>query len=116
MQPDGLFLGFDIGTQGTKGLLLDAATRAVVARAGRAYGLIPGLPPGAAEQAPDTWVQALQEVAAELLAAPGVDRARVRGVGVSGQQHGLVVLDAHDRVVRPAKLWCDTTTAAEARE
>ncbi|MBI1817637.1 MAG: xylulokinase [Deltaproteobacteria bacterium] len=109
-----LYLGFDVGTQGTKGVVLDAESHAVVARAGRSYGLIPNLPPGAAEQHPETWVQAVQEVAAELLA--GVDRARVRGIGVSGQQHGLVVLDDHDRVVRPAKLWCDTTTAAEAHE
>ncbi|MBI4514523.1 MAG: xylulokinase [Deltaproteobacteria bacterium] len=113
---DGLYLGFDVGTQGTKGLLLDAGRRAVVARAGRPHGLIPDLPPGAAEQHPDTWVAALREVAAELLATPGVERARVRGIGVSGQQHGLVVLDADDRVVRPAKLWCDTTTAKEAEE
>src|SRR2546426_866684 len=116
MHPEGLYLGFDVGTQGTKGLVLDTGVGGVVGRAGRAYGLIPGLPAGAAEQHPDTWMQALREVAAELLAVPGIDRARVRGVGVSGQQHGLVVLDAHDRAVRPAKLWCDTTTVAEARE
>jgi xylulokinase len=109
-----LYLGFDVGTQGTKGVMLDAESRAVVARAGRSYGLIPNLPLGAAEQRPETWVQAVHEVAAELLA--GIDRTRVHGVGVSGQQHGLVVLDARDRVVRPAKLWCDTTTAAEACE
>ena len=113
---EGLYLGFDIGTQATKGLALDAATAQVVARSGRSYGLIPGLPPGAAEQDPRTWVEAVREVAAELLSVPGVDRARVRGVGVSGQQHGLVVLDAEDQVVRAAKLWCDTTTAEEALE
>jgi len=113
---DGLYLGFDVGTQATKGLALDAASGRVVARGGQSYGLIPGLPPGAAEQDPQTWVQAVREVAAELLATPEVDRARVRGVGVSGQQHGLVILDAEGESVRPAKLWCDTTTAQEAEE
>src|SRR4030042_2065586 len=113
---EGLYLGFDVGTQATKGLALDAATAQVVARSWRSYGLIPGLPPGAAEQDPQTWVEAVREVAVELLSVPGVDRARVRGVGVSGQQHGLVVLDADDQVVRAAKLWCDTTTAEEALE
>lgn len=111
-----LYLGFDVGTQATKGVALDATTAQVVARSGRSYGLIPGLPPGAAEQDPQTWVEALRQVAAELLSAPTVDRARVRGVGVSGQQHGLVVLDGEDQAVRPAKLWCDTTTAKEAHE
>lgn len=109
-----LYLGFDVGTQGTKGVLLDATSGEIIARAGRAYGLIPGLPPGAAEQHPDTWVNSVREVAADLLSRG--DRGRVQGIGVSGQQHGLVVLDEHDRVVRPAKLWCDTSTAGEARE
>ncbi len=113
---EGLYLGFDVGTQATKGVVVDTTTAQVVARTGRSYGLIPGLPPGAAEQHPQTWVEAVREVGAQLLAAPGVERARVRGVGVSGQQHGLVVLDADDRVVRPVKLWCDTTTAEEAQE
>ncbi|MFW6050282.1 MAG: xylulokinase [Myxococcota bacterium] len=110
------YLGFDVGTQGTKGVCLDAGTGAVVARAGRRYGLIEGLGPGAAEQHPDTWIDAVRAVAGELLVADGVDPARVRGVGVSGQQHGLVVVDGAGEVVRPAKLWCDTTTAEEARE
>jgi len=111
-----LFLGLDVGTQGTKGLLVDAERRAVVARASSSYDLIAGLPPGAAEQHPATWIDAVRDVARELLAAPGVEAGRVAGVGVSGQQHGLVVLDARGEVVRPAKLWCDTSTANEARE
>jgi xylulokinase len=113
---EGLYLGFDVGTQATKGVVLDAAAGRVIARGGRSHGLIPGLPAGAAEQDPQTWVDAVREVAAELFAAPSVERKRVRGVGVSGQQHGLVVLDAEDEIVRPAKLWCDTTTAEEAQE
>jgi D-xylulose kinase len=111
-----LHLGLDVGTQGTKGLLIEADSARVVARAARSYGLIPGLAPGAAEQHPGDWIAAVAEVARELAAAPGVDPAAIRGVGVSGQQHGLVALDRERRVVRPAKLWCDTETAAEASE
>jgi len=117
-----LFLGLDVGTQSTKGVLLDAATGTVVARAAHGHGpsgstsgvLIEGLPPGAAEQHPETWIEAVRQVARALLGTPGVQAAEVAGVGVSGQQHGLVVLDEERAVVRPAKLWCDTSTAFEA--
>lgn len=107
-----LFLGCDVGTQSTKVLVLSAASGDVVGRGQHAYGLVPDLLPGHAEQHPDTWIDAVQVAARQALAA--VDRARIAGVGVSGQQHGCVVLDADDRVVRPAKLWCDTSTATEA--
>ncbi|MCK6546913.1 xylulokinase [Myxococcota bacterium] len=109
-----LFAGFDVGTQSTKGVVLDAERGAIVARASVSYGLVEGLGPHDAEQDPATWIDALRSVAARLFTE--VDPARVEGVGVSGQQHGLVVLDADDRVVRPAKLWCDTSTADEASE
>ena len=110
----GLVLGFDVGTQGTKGLAIDAEAGTVVARAARGYDLIDGLAPGAAEQHPSTWVDAVREVAAELCAT--IDPGAVQAVGVSGQQHGCVLLDRAGEVLRPAKLWCDTSTAAEARE
>jgi xylulokinase len=109
-----LLLGLDVGTQGTKALVVDVDARAVVARASSSYDLIPGLPPGAAEQHPDTWWNAVRECARAL--AQQVELGRVRAVGVSGQQHGFVALDARKQVIRPAKLWCDTSTAAEARE
>lgn len=109
-----LFLGFDVGTQSTKALLIDAATNQMVARAQHSYGLLPDLPPGHLEQHPDTWIEALSATARSVLA--GIDPQRLGGIGVSGQQHGAVVLDAQEQVVRPAKLWCDTATVAEARE
>jgi xylulokinase len=111
-----LYLGLDVGTQGTKGLVLDAASGAVLARAGASHGLIEGLPPGSAEQHPQTWIEAVEEVGRalwrEVVPRPG----ELAGLGVSGQQHGLVVLDSHGEVVRPAKLWCDTATAEEAAD
>ena len=112
----GLFAGFDVGTQGLKGLLIDADSKRVIARASESYGLIPGLPAGAAEQHPETWIEALGKVGKRLFSAPGVEASRLAGIGVSGQQHGLVVLDSNDRPLRAAKLWCDTETADEARE
>jgi len=111
-----LVLGLDVGTQGTKGLVLDVDAGRVIARASASYDLLTGLPPGAAEQHPATWVDAVKDVARALLAEPGVDPARFVGVGVSGQQHGLVVLDGEGQVLRPAKLWCDTSTSEEAQE
>jgi xylulokinase len=109
-----LVLGLDVGTQGTKALLLDPESGAVVARAGKAYGLLPDLPPGAAEQHPETWIDAVRDATRAVLDRAA--RGRVAAVGVSGQQHGLVVLDERFDVVRPAKLWCDTSTAPEAAE
>ncbi len=111
-----LALGLDVGTQSTKGLLVDMESGEVIARADSAYGLIEGLPPGAAEQDPETWREAVRDVIAQLAAHPELDLGDVVTVGVSGQQHGCVVLDESNRPIRPAKLWCDTATAAEAAE
>ena len=109
-----LFVGIDVGTQSTKALVVDAAQREVVARAQHAHELIGGLPPGHMEQHPQQWLDAVTAVVRSV--ARHVDAARIAGIGVSGQQHGCVVLDAQGAVVRPAKLWCDTSTAAQARE
>jgi xylulokinase len=108
-----LFLGLDVGTQGTKGVALDRTSGRIIARSSHPYGLIPGLGPGAAEQHPEQWIDAVCAVTRDLVAAGAAPEA-VHGIGVSGQQHGAVVLDGEGRVVRPAKLWCDTTAAAEA--
>jgi D-xylulose kinase len=110
------FLGLDVGTQGTKGLVLDVERGAVAGRAARSYGMIEGLPPGAAEQHPHTWWQAVREVVRELVRSGALVPARLSGIGVSGQQHGFVALDAAGEPLCAAKLWCDTSTAAEARE
>ncbi|MBL8754361.1 MAG: xylulokinase [Planctomycetes bacterium] len=109
-----LFLGFDVGTQSTKALVVDVDARRVVARASCPHALLPGLPPGHMEQDPGMWLAAVQQSGRAALAQ--VDARAVAGIGVSGQQHGCVVLDDHGAVVRPAKLWCDTATAEQARE
>ena len=109
-----LFLGFDVGTQSTKALVVDAARQAVVARSSCPLELIGGLGPGHLEQHPQQWLAAIEATARAVLRE--VPAAQIAGIGVSGQQHGCVVLDGDGEVVRPAKLWCDTATAAEARE
>jgi xylulokinase len=111
-----LALGFDVGTQSTKGVLIDLDRARVIARASRSYGLIEGLPAGHAEQHPDTWWEALVAVQGELRAAASTSPDAIVALGVSGQQHGAVLLDGEKRVLRPAKLWCDTSSAEEAAE
>jgi xylulokinase len=110
------FIGIDSGTQSTKSILFDAVTGEVVAGAARPYDLIDGLPAGHKEQNPAAWISATRETIAEILSQSGIDRSRVRGIGVSGQQHGFVALDQEDRVIRAAKLWCDTSTTDECAE
>ena len=111
LRPMSLFIGIDSGTQSVKAVVLDLDSRRVVAEARAPHRLIAGLPVGHMEQHPREWAEALDKVIAAVAAK--VDRARVRGIGVSGQQHGFVPLDAAGEVIRPAKLWCDTSTTTE---
>src|SRR5512140_3322882 len=111
-----LLLGIDSGTQSTKVLVVDARDGKVVASAAQTYDLIPGLPPGAKEQHPHTWRDATAKAIRQVLRVARVKPEEVKAIGVSGQQHGFVPLDANDEVIRPAKLWCDTSTAAECDE
>ncbi len=106
-----LFIGIDSGTQSVKAVVLDLNTRQVIAEARAQHTLIAGLPVGHMEQHPQEWTAALDTVLGEV--ARQIDGRRVRGIGVSGQQHGFVPLDAKGHVIRPAKLWCDTSTTAE---
>lgn len=107
------FIGIDSGTQSTKTILLDADSGEVSASASQHYDLIEGLPAGHKEQNPADWIDAIRYGIKTVLESSGVDRSAVKGIGVSGQQHGFVALDEHDQVIRPAKLWCDTATSAE---
>jgi xylulokinase len=109
-------LGIDCGTQSLKTVALDSDSGTLLASASRRYEMLPGLPPGHQEQNPETWWQALQDTVAEVLTTLGSRRCEVAALGVSGQQHGFVPLDADHRVIRPAKLWCDTSTTAQCEE
>ncbi len=106
-----LYIGVDSGTQSVKAIVFDLDTRKVVAEARAPHRLIEGLPVGSMEQHPRDWIGALDAVLSDV--AKKIDRSRVRGLGVSGQQHGFVPLDEKGVVIRPAKLWCDTSTVEE---
>jgi len=98
-------VGLDVGTTGVKALAVSPDGE-VLARAERGYGLSSPRP-GWSEQDPEDWWRATQDALGAL------DVPEIAGIGLSGQMHGLVVLDAEDRVLRPAILWNDQRTAAE---
>jgi xylulokinase len=100
-------VGLDVGTTGVKALALSPEGD-VLARAEESYGL--STPhPGWAEQDPEDWWRAAERALAALGGEPAA-------IGLSGQMHGLVVLDDRDRVLRPAILWNDQRTEAECVE
>lgn len=111
-----LLLGIDSGTQSTKALVVDARNGKVLATAAEAYDLIPNLPTGAKEQDPQTWREATAKAIKTALKLAKATSKEIKAIGVSGQQHGFVPLDKAGQVIRPAKLWCDTATAAECDE
>ena len=108
-----LLLGVDSGTQSTKVMVVDARDGKVLSWAAQEYDLIPGLPPGAKEQHPQTWRDATASAIRRALRQAKAVASEVKAIGVSGQQHGFVPLDSAGEVIRPAKLWCDTATAPE---
>jgi len=105
-------LGIDLGTQSLKVAFYDPESRSVAVEAASALDLDQDAS-GKAEQDPAAWLEALADALAQV---PDSVRESVAAIAVSGQQHGLVALDAQGRPLRPAKLWCDTTTVAEAGE
>ena len=107
-----MYLGIDIGTQGVKALLYDADAARVVAVQQAPLDLI-SEPDGTREQLASWWVHGLAQC---LHGFAPAERARVRALAVSGQQHGCVALDAAGAVLAPVKLWCDTATDAECEE
>src|SRR4051794_1326223 len=101
-------VGLDVGTTGVKALAVTADGE-VVASAESHYGLSQPQP-GWSEQAPAHWWAGSESAIAAL------GPHEIAGIGLSGQMHGLVALDEHDRVLRPAILWNDQRTAAECAE
>jgi xylulokinase len=105
-------IGIDSGTQGTKALVVDFKGK-VRGRGYAPHRSLPNLKPGESEQDPFVWVEATQKALAGALSEAKVNPKKIVSLGVSGQQHGFVPLDANGRPVRPAKLWNDTSTVAE---
>lgn len=108
------FLGLDVGTTGTKALLVDG-TGAVRATATAGHpSFYPR--PGWSEQRPDDWWASAARAARAVLRKGRIGRDDVAAVGLSGQMHGSVFLDATGRVLRNALLWNDQRTGAECAE
>ena len=104
-----LYIGIDLGTSACKLLLVDESG-AVLNEVTKEYPL--SFPhPGWSEQDPEDWWRAVTQGVPELLT--GFDVSQVAGIGAGGQMHGLVALDEHDEVIRPAILWNDGRTAKE---
>ncbi|MEL7536549.1 MAG: xylulokinase [Pseudomonadota bacterium] len=103
-------LGIDLGTQHLKVVFLDTASGDIVASAQAPLELTQGAD-GTAEQQAHWWTEALGVALAQIDTRI---RSSAVAIGVSGQQHGFVPLDAAGNVLAPVKLWCDTSTAPEA--
>ena len=107
-----MFIGFDLGTSGLKGIVIDdaqviCAEAMVPLRVTRPHD-------GWSEQAPQDWLDATEAVMVAL--AGQVDLSDVRAIGLSGHMHGATLLDASDAVLRPCILWNDTRSAHEAAQ
>ena len=107
-------LGIDVGTSGTKTLAIDE-TGAILASASAEYPCDHPRP-GWSEQDPELWWRAAAETVRAVLERGGLKGTDVAGIGLSGQMHGSVFLDARGQVIRPALLWNDQRTAAECVE
>jgi len=105
-----MHLGIDLGTSEVKVALVDGARLVGI---GRAALDVQRPHPLWSEQDPAAWVTATEAAIAALRADHRAALAAVTGIGLSGQMHGAVLLDANDRVLRPAILWNDTRSAAE---
>ncbi|MFT4111936.1 xylulokinase [Silvibacterium sp.] len=105
-----MFLGLDVGTGGTRAVLVDERGR-VVASASEEHIPFASPQPGWAEQDPEDWWRAAQKAIRDVIATvPGVE---VDAVGLTGQMHGAVLLDAQGEVLRPSLIWCDQRTDAQ---
>jgi len=107
-------IGIDVGTGGSRAVLIDAAGR-VVASATVEHQPFVSLQTGWAEQDPRDWWRASASAVRPTIAKSGVDPEDIKGVGLSGQMHGAVLLDESDEVLRPAIIWCDQRSADQCR-
>lgn len=109
------FLGIDVGTGGTRALIIDEHGR-VVASGTEEHAPFASPLLGWAEQNPEDWWRACGLAVRRALDASGIRGDEIACIGFSGQMHGAVLLDVHDRVVRPALIWCDQRTQPQVQE
>ncbi len=108
------YLGLDIGTSGTKALLMDAEAN-VLATANSDHA-ISAPHPGWSEQNPSDWWKATCLATKAVIKKAGVDGKQIAGIGLSGQMHGLVITGAAGEVLRPSLIWNDQRTAKQAAD
>ena len=104
-------IGIDIGTSGTKTVLFDEAGKVIASKTIE----YPMYQPqnGYAEQDPKDWADAVINTIKAVMTISGVNKEDVKGIGLSGQMHGLVMLDKQNEVIRRSIIWCDQRTANE---
>ncbi len=100
------WLGIDVGTGGTRALLVNEKGQ-VTDGYTAAHADMQMEQPLWAEQDPDDWWRAAQEAIQGVLKQTGISGEQIQGIGFSGQMHGVTMLDAQQKVVRPALIWCD---------
>ncbi len=103
------FLGMDIGTGGTRAVLIDEQG-SIVSSASAEHAPFRTPQPGWAEQDPEDWWRAAVEAIRGALAAAPEPSQPIAGIGLTGQMHGAVLLDDSGQVLRPSLIWCDTRT------
>ena len=107
-------IGIDVGTSATKTVLFDEKGT-IMASASVGYPLYQPQN-GWAEQKPEDWRDAVLQTLKQVTVQSGVAAADIKGIGISGQMHGLVMLDEAGEVIRPSIIWCDQRTAAEVED
>ncbi|MFA5341815.1 MAG: xylulokinase [Clostridia bacterium] len=105
-------LGIDIGTSATKSVLFNQEGKAV-ASASYEYPLYQPNP-GWAEQDPNDWWEAVCFTCNKILSDFALDKNSIKGIGISGQMHGLVMLDEKDNLIGRSIIWCDQRTVEQA--
>ncbi len=108
------YLGIDVGTSGTKALIMNARGRVIATATGSHTVIAPR--PAWSEQSPHQWWSATVQAVRAAVAAAKIDGTQISGIGLSGQMHGLVCLDASDKPLRPAIIWNDQRTAEQAEQ
>ncbi|MCX6612987.1 MAG: xylulokinase [Acidobacteria bacterium] len=106
------WLGIDVGTGGTRALLLNE-TGKIVASCTAPHAEMRMERPLWAEQDPDDWWRATQLAILGVMREARTDGSAIKGIGFSGQMHGLVMLDAQGKVIRPSLIWCDQRSQAQ---
>lgn len=107
-------IGVDCGTSGTKTVLFDEKGK-VIASATVEYPMYQ-IKNGYAEQDPADWRGAMLNTIQAVIAKSGVDSEDIKGIGISGQMHGLVMLDNDGNVLRKSIIWCDQRTEKEVEQ